>query len=137
MAKTGKNKKVKLQTAAQKRRADTSLKEFAKLKAREFILESIGGPDALFVLVTKIYQQAKKGSYKHQELLMNYLLGKPVDRIQLENAQGGAILPSAPVVKIIADTIRLNKLDTDVKAAAFDGERIKEMEDILNKEVSK
>lgn len=119
-----------------KKRVDLTLKDFAKLKARDFILDSIGGPDALFVLVTKIYNQAKRGSFKHQELLMNYLLGKPVDRIKLENAPSGSVV-SRPVLQILADNIRLDRLDKDVKAASvMSDDRIKEMEDILNNKVN-
>ena len=128
MKRTAKNKP--------KTRIAPTLKEFAKLKAKEFILESIGGQDSLFLLVTKIYQQAMKGSYKHQELLMNYLLGKPMDRVQIESANGKDILPSHSVVKIIADNIRLDKLSKDIEMVGMDENRIKEMEDMLNKEVN-
>lgn len=111
--------------------------EVVKLQAQQFIMQVIGGEDGIDRIVHKVYMQALKGSYKHQELLLNYLLGKPVERLKLE-AHGSAILPSRTVVKVIADTVRLNKLHDDAKAApaVVDQDRIDEMERLLNKEVN-
>lgn len=109
-----------------------------KLKAREFILECIGGEKGVQLIIAKVFQKAKAGSIKHQELLLNYILGRPVENIKIDAAYGQSMLSSPSVVKIIADNIRLDKLATDADAARSNmtPERIKEMEDILNKEIN-
>jgi len=102
-----------------------------ELNAREFILSVINGTDGVQDLINKIYSQALKGSFKHQELLLNYILGKPTERIKLENANGGPLPTYSPVVKIIADHLRLEKLNKDAEEVV-DKDRIEEAERILN-----
>jgi len=102
-----------------------------ELKARDFILQCIGGEEGVKTLVDKIFTQATKGSFKHQELLLNYILGKPTERIKLENANGGPLPTYSPVVKIIADHLRLEKLNKDAEEVV-DKDRIEEAERILN-----
>lgn len=102
--------------------------------ARAFVLATIGGEDGLDRIIHKVFLQALKGSFKHQELLLNYILGKPVEKVKLE--QHGAPASSPAVVKIIADHLRLDRLQADVDAAPIvSADRIKEMENILNKEI--
>lgn len=112
---------------------------YARMKSREFIMQVIGGEDGLDRVVYKVFTQALKGSYKHQELLMNYLLGKPVERLQLEQyIDRAGPTYSPPVIKIVADHMRLEKLYKDVGAAegVIDESRIQEMESVLNKHLS-
>jgi len=105
------------------------------MKAREFILACINGEDGVNRIVHKIYMQALKGSYKHQELLLNYILGRPVESVKLD-VSGSGVAPSHTVVKIIADHMRLERLRSDAEAApVISQDRIKDMEDILNKEI--
>lgn len=108
-----------------------------ELKAREFILKCIGGEEGVKKIIMSAFGKAVKGSIKHQEFLMNYILGRPVDRIKIESNYG-VEATSAPVVKIIADTLRLAKLEKDLEASpepAIDQSRIEEMEKLLNKEI--
>lgn len=110
------------------------------LRAREFVLQCINGEEGMKLILAKIFAQAKRGSYKHQELIMNYVLGRPVENIKIDAAYGKSMLTSPTVVKIIADNIRLDKLSKDAEAAkdnVVSAERIKEMEDVLNKEIKK
>lgn len=110
------------------------------MKAREFVLACINGEEGMKLILAKIFAQAKRGSYKHQELIMNYVLGRPVENIKIDAAYGQSMLTSPAVVKIIADNIRLDRLAKDVDAVRAEGiteDRIKEMEDVLNKEVNK
>lgn len=108
-----------------------------ELKAREAILHCIGGSKGFEELVAKIFQKAKAGSFRHQELLLNYILGKPTDKLKIENASGADLNAGAPIVKIIADTIRLDRLNKDIaeRDKTTPEERIKEAEEILNKEI--
>lgn len=79
--------------------------------------------------------QALKGSYKHQELLLNYILGKPVEKVKLEQ-YGQVSAPSPTVVKVIADHLRLERLNADAATApVISDDRIKDMEDELNKAI--
>lgn len=110
-----------------------------ELKARDFILKVIGGDDGVKKLIAKIFQQATRGSFKHQELLLNYILGKPVDRVKIESNYGAEAV-QAPIIKIIADNLRLQKLEKDLKGAPpepITQERIDEMERLLNQEMNK
>lgn len=103
--------------------------------ARAFVLQVIGGEDGIDRIVHKVFTQALKGSFKHQELLLNYILGKPVEKLKLEQ-YGQGNLPSRSVVKVIADHLRLERLNADAAAAPeISEDRIKEMEDVLNKEI--
>lgn len=58
-----------------------------KSKAEELglpaLIEDVIGDNGKRELVKKIYAQAKEGSYKHQELLMHYIYGKPQDYIDI------------------------------------------------------
>lgn len=101
-----------------------------ELKAREFILKVMNGEPGLETLVKKIFTQALKGSFKHQELLLNYILGRPVEKIKIDNAYGSTPVVSAPVVKIIADTLRLQRLEKDAEEVV-EPDRIEEAEAIL------
>lgn len=106
-----------------------------ELKARELVLSCINGEEGVRAIIIAAFKKAKAGSIRHQELLLNYILGKPVERLKLEQ-HGQAILPSPGVVKVIADHLRLEKLNADVKAAPIiSQDRIDEMERILNKEI--
>lgn len=110
--------------------------DYVKLMGRELILEAIGGMDVFVLIVSKVAAQAKRGSFKHQELLMNYILGRPTEKIKLDasGTLGGAHSPT--VVKIIADHLRLERLNNDANAAPVISEdRIKDMEDTLNNAV--
>lgn len=110
-----------------------------ELKAREFILQCIGGEEGVKKIIKSAFGKAIRGSIKHQEFLMNYILGKPVDRIKIENAYGSNAPITSPIVKIIADNLRLEKLSKDIEAAPpkpVDQTRIDEMESILNKAVN-
>lgn len=103
-----------------------------ELKAREFILECIKGDEGIKKIIDKVYRQAIKGSHKHQELLLHYILGKPTDKIKIE-ATGNIPASNPTVVKIIADNLRLDQLNKDVQAApVISQDRINEMEKILN-----
>lgn len=105
-----------------------------KLGARDFILKCIGGDEGVKKIIEAAYSRAIKGSVKHQEILLNYILGRPTEKIKIDATNVSQSSPA--VVKIIADTIRLNKLAADVEASPVISEdRIKEMEDILNKEI--
>ena len=108
-----------------------------KMGAREFVLRCIGGDEGVKAIVAKAFQKAKAGSYRHQELLLNYILGKPVDKVKLD-VNGNLPVTSAPVVKIIADHLRLEKLEKDLVAAPpiVSASAIEEMENILNKEIN-
>lgn len=111
-----------------------------ELKAREFILSVINGEQGVEKLVKKIYDQAVKGSYKQQELLLNYILGKPVEKLKIERAYGSQPVVSEPVIKIIADTLRLQRLERDSEAPLEEGvveeSRIAEAERVLEDAVS-
>lgn len=106
-----------------------------ELNAREFILGCISGAEGMKAIVEKVYAQALKGSFKHQELLLNYVVGKPTERIKLENANGGPLPNYSPVVKIIADHLRLEKLNKDAEEVV-DKDRVEEAERILNDAVA-
>jgi hypothetical protein len=107
-----------------------------ELKAREFILACINGQKGVDALVMKIYSQALKGSFKQQELLLNYILGKPVERLKIDGAYGAAPVMSAPVVKIIADTLRLARLEKDAEEPVpVDENRIAEAEKVLEEAI--
>ena len=103
--------------------------------ARAFVMQVIGGEDGIDRIVHKVFLQALKGSYKHQELLLNYILGKPLETVKLQQ-YGTPVTPSPAVVKIIADHLRLERLNKDAEAApVITEDRIKEMEDTLNKHI--
>lgn len=108
-----------------------------QMHAREFILQCVNGEDGIRKIIMAAYARAIKGSIKHQELILNYVLGRPVENIKIDQFYGaGASRVGAPIIKIIADNIRLNKLAADVDASpVITEERIMEMEKILNKEI--
>lgn len=58
-----------------------------KTKAEELALpmlvEEVIGDEGKKDLLKKIYAQAKKGSFSHQQLLMYYLFGKPSDKLDI------------------------------------------------------
>lgn len=107
-----------------------------ELKAREFILKCINGEKGAEELVAKIYSQAMKGAYKQQELLMNYILGRPVEKLKIDSAYGPSTVMSAPVIKIIADTLRLQRLEKDAAEPVMDEDRIVEAERVLEEAIS-
>lgn len=110
-----------------------------ELKAREFILKIINGEEGMERLVKKIFAQALKGSYKQQELMLNYILGKPVERIKIDQAYGSQPVISQPVLNIIADTLRLQRLERDAEApleVAVEESRIVEAERVLEEAVN-
>lgn len=104
-----------------------------ELKAREFILKIIDGDRGLERLVKKIFDQALKGAYKQQELLLNYILGRPVEKIKIDAAYGANTVVAAPVLQIIADTLRLKRLEADAAEVpeAVEENRIEEVERVL------
>lgn len=107
-----------------------------ELKAREFILGCINGEEGVRRLIGKVYAQAMKGSYKQQELLFNYILGRPVERIKIDSAYGPSAVTSAPVINIIADTLRLARLERDSKEEVpVDEDRIAEAEQVLERAI--
>ena len=107
-----------------------------KENGRNFVLLSIGGRNGVVMILEKVLSQALRGSFKHQELLLNYILGKPVERLKLDALVDRENQPvSNTVFQIIADNVRLDKLAKDVEAAeGVDEERIKAMENLLNNE---
>jgi len=58
-----------------------------KSKAEEMglptLIEEVIGTEGKRVLVAKINEQAKGGSFLHQQLLMHYIYGKPQDDIDV------------------------------------------------------
>ena len=105
-------------------------------RAREFVLMCVKGEGGVKKLVEKIYAQAMKGNFRAQEMLMNYIFGRPTESVKIESTNVHEI-SSAPVVKIIADHLRLEKLNTDAANAptVVELSRVEEMESILNKAV--
>lgn len=105
--------------------------EIIRFGSREYIMGIIG-LDGLEKVVMKVYNQAIKGSFKHQELLMNYLMGKPVEKLKLDAyVDKGMTRPVSTVYQIIAEPTRLGKLHADAEIVVDHGQ-IKEMEDLLN-----
>lgn len=107
-----------------------------ELKAREFILGCIGGMKGFEEVVKKVFKQAKAGNFKQQELLMNYILGRPVEKLKIDSAYGPSTVMSAPVIKIIADTLRLQRLEKDAAEPVMDEDRIVEAERVLEEAIS-
>lgn len=58
-----------------------------KSKAEELelsaLIDEVAGEDGKKTILTKIIEQAKSGSYKHQELFMAYYFGKPNQKIDV------------------------------------------------------
>lgn len=58
-----------------------------KSKAEEMglpkLIEDCIGEEGKRSIVQKIYNQAKDGSFNHQQLLMQYIFGKPQDEIDI------------------------------------------------------
>lgn len=58
-----------------------------KTKAEElelsFLIDEIAGDEGKKEILSKIIEQAKSGSYKHQELFMAYYFGKPNQKIDV------------------------------------------------------
>lgn len=109
-----------------------------KIKAHLFVLKCCNGEAGVKKLIEKIYAQAMKGNFRAQELLLNYILGRPTERVKIENAQENGIAYN-PTVRIIADHLRLEKLqrDADNAPTVVEENRVQEMESILNKEIEK
>ena len=106
-----------------------------KSNARDLVIVCLGGKSGVVKLLNKVIDQALKGSFKHQELLLNYILGKPVERLKLDaSLDKENHVPIIPVMQIVASAPRLNKLaqDSEVIDEAMSEERIKQMEDLLN-----
>ena len=108
-----------------------------QVNAREFIIKCCNGEAGVKKLIEKIYAQALKGQFRAQELLLNYILGRPTERIKIENADKEGISYS-PVVRIIADHLRLEKLERDAAAApsVVEEQRVEEMEKVLNNAIA-
>jgi len=101
-----------------------------ELGSRQKILDIIG-PNGFTQIVQRMFAQARKGSFRHQELLCHYILGKPTDRIKIEG-DGSPMMQYNPVVKIIADTLRLEKLEKDTRTdGVIKEDTIKEVEQVL------
>lgn len=113
--------------------------ELLKMKGREFILQCIKGDAGLRAIIESAYKRAVRGSVRHQELLLNYILGKPVEKIKLESfIEKGESASTQPVIQIVADHLRLDKLEKEHKAAqVISAERIEEMENVLNSAMEK
>lgn len=54
------------------------------------LIEDCIGEEGKRALIEKISQQAMMGSFKHQELLMHYLYGKPKEHI--DHTSGGEVI---------------------------------------------
>ena len=58
-----------------------------KTKAEELglpmLIDEVIGAEGKRELLKKIFEQAKKGSFLHQQLLMHYSFGKPTEKIDL------------------------------------------------------
>lgn len=58
-----------------------------KSKAEELglpvLIEECIGEKGKRLIVEKIYTQAKGGSFPHQQMLMQYMFGKPTDKVDL------------------------------------------------------
>jgi hypothetical protein len=100
------------------------------------MLQCIKGEGGVKKLVEKIYAQAIRGNFRAQEMLMNYIFGRPTESVKIESTNVHEI-SSAPVVKIIADHLRLEKLERDAASAptVIELDRVEQMESILNKAV--
>lgn len=107
-------------------------------RAREFILKCIEGEKGFTMVVKKVFSQALKGNFRAQELLFAYILGKPTDRVHVETSMSAQEISSPPIVRIIADHLRLEKLEKDAASAptVVEAERVEEMERILNNAVA-
>jgi hypothetical protein len=59
-----------------------------KSKAEELqlskLIEDVIGEDGKKELISKIYEQSKGGSFPHQQLLMNYMFGKPKEKVDAD-----------------------------------------------------
>jgi hypothetical protein len=59
-----------------------------KTKAEELglpmLIEDCIGEKGKRAMIEKIHSQAKKGSFAHQQLLMHYMFGKPVDHVKVD-----------------------------------------------------
>ena len=104
-----------------------------QIKAREFIIKCCNGESGVQLLVKKLYAQALRGNFRAQELLLNYILGKPTEKVKIESANENGIAYT-PIVRIIADHLRLEKLNKDIDGAptVVEQERVEEMERVLN-----
>jgi hypothetical protein len=47
------------------------------------LVEDVLGEDGKKALLVKIAEQAKGGSFAHQQLLMNYIFGKPKEKLDV------------------------------------------------------
>lgn len=47
------------------------------------LVEQVIGEDGKKTLLEKIFSKAKEGSFLHQQLLMNYIFGKPTDKLDV------------------------------------------------------
>lgn len=58
-----------------------------KTKAEEMglprLIEDVIGEEGKRSIIEKIHEQAKAGSFNHQQLLMQYIFGKPQDEIDI------------------------------------------------------
>jgi hypothetical protein len=59
-----------------------------KTKADELglpkLIEDVIGEVGKKELIQKIFSQAKSGSFPHQQLIMNYSFGKPIEKVEVK-----------------------------------------------------
>lgn len=66
----------------------TKAEELKAAEKVESILHEID-PNWLLNVLKKVYEKANTGSYKHQELLLAYRLGKPTDKVDVSGTVNG------------------------------------------------
>ena len=58
-----------------------------KSKAEELglpaLVDEVIGEEGKRLIIEKVYVQAKSGSFPHQQMLMQYMFGKPTDKVDL------------------------------------------------------
>lgn len=62
----------------------------AEVMGLPLLIEDVIGEDGKKALIQKIFQQAKDGSFNHQQLIMGYIFGKPSDHVDI-TSQGEKI----------------------------------------------
>lgn len=105
-----------------------------EMKAKEFILSCINGEEGVRKLILKIYKQAAAGSSRHQEMLLNYILGKPVDRLILE-ANSDIPVSNQTIIKVVAENVRLDRLEKDIQERQHELGRVKDAEVVIEQAI--
>jgi hypothetical protein len=66
-----------------------------KTKAEEMglpmLIEEVIGDEGKRELIKQIHEKAKSGSFNHQQLLMNYIFGKPTEKVVTKEIVEGQI----------------------------------------------